>query len=437
MRELITNDQQRITTAYTSSLPSRKHIPASPYAPPDRPLFGHMGELFTGDPQYDVIRTPSSPSQEHVPTSPPTLTPPDNLAFDAAMRELLQNDRHCLNAVGTPPSPTQEHIPTLPPTPSNKPLSDHIYELSPDDQQYVNATSTSSSSTQDHVPTSQPSPLRTQTPPDKLHPTLSSWMENMNKLSGLIDRLQELASSAPEEHRSQLLRQVVALRATSDKQQKHFMEFLQLSEEYANKYLLDISAEIEQQSSFLDKLKERLEAAEKLRGDAVDLQMFYESETVDTMKNFRATGKAASYRLQRQNIDALFSALSRPLSEDHALFNEVDSVLTEIRQCYMEMDKFWGEEISRVIKALEMRRVDPTDFKRWKDFHANLEQTIESWKVQHVFLSLCHAVPTGQNALFRMSHQAVVPNHYVATMHARQRSAHSGFHFGILYIDCA
>ena len=137
----------------------------------------------------------------------------------------------------------------------------------------------------------------------------------MNKLSSLIDRLQELASSAPVEHRSQLLRQALALRATSKKQQEHFMEFLQLSEEYANRYLLDISAEIEQQSSFLDKLKERLEAAEKLRGDAVDLKKLYESGTVTTMENLRATGKAASCRLQKQNIETLifstFAAASR------------------------------------------------------------------------------------------------------------------------------
>ena len=125
----------------------------------------------------------------------------------------------------------------------------------------------------------------------------------MDKLSSLIDRLQELASSAPPEHRSQLLNQVVALRTTSDKQKEHFMEFLQLSEEYANKYLLDISAEIQQQSSFLDKLKERLEAAEKLRGEAVDLQKFYESGTVATMENFRATGKTVSSLLQKQNTE--------------------------------------------------------------------------------------------------------------------------------------
>ena len=71
------------------------------------------------------------------------------------------------------------------------------------------------------------------------------------------------------------------------------MEFLQLSEEYANRYLHDISAEIQQQSSVLDRLKERLETAEKLRGEAVDLRMFYESGTVSTMESLRTTGKPA------------------------------------------------------------------------------------------------------------------------------------------------
>ena len=134
----------------------------------------------------------------------------------------------------------------------------------------------------------------TVTPSEKLHPTLSCWIKNMNKLSSLIDRLQELATSAPVEYRSQLLRQVGALRTTSKKQQEHCIEFLTLSEEYANKYLLDISAEVQQQSSFLDKLEERLDAANKLHSEVVDLRMFYESGTVASMENLRATGKAAS-----------------------------------------------------------------------------------------------------------------------------------------------
>jgi F0F1-type ATP synthase membrane subunit b/b' len=122
----------------------------------------------------------------------------------------------------------------------------------------------------------------------------------MNKLSSLIDRLQELSSSAPAEHQSQLSRQVAALRATSKKQKDHFMEYLQLSKDYASRYLLDISAKIEQQSSLLDKLKGRLEAAEKLRGEVVELKTLYESETVAAMKRFCDTGKAASYRFQRK-----------------------------------------------------------------------------------------------------------------------------------------
>ena len=132
----------------------------------------------------------------------------------------------------------------------------------------------------------------------------------MNKLSSLIDRLQELADAAPAEHRSQLLSQVMALRTTLKKQREHCVEFLTLSDEYASKYLLDISDKIQRQSSFLDKLEERLRAAKELRREAVDLQMFYESETVATMKKFRATGKTASCCLQRENTETLIFSTS-------------------------------------------------------------------------------------------------------------------------------
>ena len=69
-------------------------------------------------------------------------------------------------------------------------------------------------------------------------------------------------------------------------------------------------------------------------------------------------------------------------------------MLTEIKQCYTELYKFWTEEISRAMEAFEKRRVDRTDFERWRNFHANLKQTIESWKVQYDFLLSCCAVPT-------------------------------------------
>ena len=139
---------------------------------------------------------------------------------------------------------------------------------------------------------------RARSSPDKLHPTLSSWLKNINKLDSLINRLQELASSARADHRSQLFNKVAALRETSKEQQERCIEFLQLSEDYANKYLLDLDAEIRQQSTLLDNLEERLEAAKKLHGDAIDLQMLYESGTAASMNDL-VTGKAVSRCPQR------------------------------------------------------------------------------------------------------------------------------------------
>lgn len=162
-----------------------------------------------------------------------------------------------------------------------------------------------SSSTREHIPTSQSSdssPSCIPTPRDELHSILYSWIKNMNKLSSLIDCLQELISTTPADHWSELLRQVVASRAAPKKQQEQFMEFLQMSKEYANGYLLDISAEIQQHNTLSEKLKGRLEAVNKLCGEAVNLQMLYESGTVAAMHDLRATGKAASCRLQRQEL---------------------------------------------------------------------------------------------------------------------------------------
>jgi hypothetical protein len=95
------------------------------------------------------------------------------------------------------------------------------------------------------------------------------------------------------------LNKVAALRATFKKQQDRYVEFLQLSEDYANKYLLRIDAEVRQQSTLLENLEERLEAAKKLHGDAVDIQMLYESGTAASMNDLRATGKAVPRCLQR------------------------------------------------------------------------------------------------------------------------------------------
>ncbi|KAH9992234.1 hypothetical protein BJV74DRAFT_835049 [Russula compacta] len=234
------------------------------------------------------------------------------------------------------------------------------YGLSPEVLNHVQLSTADQQSVND-VPASLPASSRTLTSPDKLHPTLSSWLKDMNELSGLIDRLQELASSAPPKYWSQLPRQVATLRTTFKNQQERCNMFLELSEECATRYLLDISAEIQQQRSFLDMLEKRLDMAKTLHRHAIDLRRSCESGTVNTIRDVSAT------------------VLSQPLPEDFDLFSEVDFVLSQIQHCYMELDKFWIEEIRRAVKALKMRRVDPMDFERWKGFHASLERTIESW----------------------------------------------------------
>jgi len=106
---------------------------------------------------------------------------------------------------------------------------------------------------------------------------------------------------------------VTALRATLEKQQDRCAEILRLSEDYADKYLLGIDAEIQQQSTLLGNLEERLEASKKLHGDADDLQMYFESETVASMNDLRApTGKAVPGWLRRltPSIFRYFAAAS-------------------------------------------------------------------------------------------------------------------------------
>ena len=92
---------------------------------------------------------------------------------------------------------------------------------------------------------------------------------------------------------------MAGLRETFEEQQARCIEFLQLTEDFANKYLLDIDAEIQQQSILLGNMEERLEAAKKLHGDVIDLQKLYESGTVASMNDLRATGKAVPLCLLR------------------------------------------------------------------------------------------------------------------------------------------
>jgi hypothetical protein len=128
-----------------------------------------------------------------------------------------------------------------------------------------------------------------------LDPTFLSWLENINALSVLIGRLSELAVSAPQENRTQFNRQVAALRAGFKKQQERCVAYLQLTEEYAERFLSDISNEIQQQSSLLDALEKRLDMAKALREEAVQLRKSYEVGTLDCIKKVRHTGVHTSH----------------------------------------------------------------------------------------------------------------------------------------------
>ena len=64
----------------------------------------------------------------------------------------------------------------------------------------------------------------------------------------------------------------------------------------ARPVVLDLKPEADpdflQKQSIMNNLKERLDAAKKLRGEAADLKLFYESGTVAAMEDLRAIGKA-------------------------------------------------------------------------------------------------------------------------------------------------
>jgi hypothetical protein len=125
---------------------------------------------------------------------------------------------------------------------------------------------------------------------DTLPTTLSTWLRNMDKLSALIDRLSEIATTAPQEHHSQLIHQVDALRIDFNKQRNPYAAFLRLAKKYADRFLSDISEEIQQQSCLLDALEKKLDMAKSLRQEVVQLYKSYEVGTLDSIKKVRRTG---------------------------------------------------------------------------------------------------------------------------------------------------
>ncbi|KAI0275400.1 hypothetical protein BC834DRAFT_47470 [Gloeopeniophorella convolvens] len=116
------------------------------------------------------------------------------------------------------------------------------------------------------------------------------WFRNITTINRLIDHLHDLASYVPSEHQSQLERQVDSLRTALKKQERRYIAFLRLSKDYADKYLLDISEDIQQQSLLLEALEGRLDMATSLRHRAAELHKSYEAGTMDEIEKLRRSG---------------------------------------------------------------------------------------------------------------------------------------------------
>lgn len=162
--------------------------------------------------------------------------------------------------------------------------------------------------------------------------SLSHWLECMNILAGMIDRLQEIAATSGSENGPQLLEKVDSLRKDFERQQGHGNQFLQLTEEYTMRYQRDISAEIQQQGSLQETLGAQEKMAKELYGLAVNLQKSFQTGIVDLIKKFRETSRVTFYHQKDQLLMPLiFSAAAsggwRPVWRDR-LHSSLDRTLS-------------------------------------------------------------------------------------------------------------
>ncbi|KAI0043700.1 hypothetical protein FA95DRAFT_1609148 [Auriscalpium vulgare] len=200
------------------------------------------------------------------------------------------------------------------------------------------------------------------TSPEPLDPTLSAWLANMQRLAALGERLHALALSGPQQQQRALLQQVAVLRAMLKKQQARCIAFLQLAQEYAGRYLRDISADIQAQHGLLGVLERRLGAARELHAEVAALRRSFDEGTCGGLKDIRAI------------------ATKMPFPEDEGLFEELERLLRTIRAAFMDLDKFWVGEVGRVTRALNKRRVEEEDVERWTEAGQGLKKVLSFWQ---------------------------------------------------------
>ncbi|KAI0038183.1 hypothetical protein FA95DRAFT_1284236 [Auriscalpium vulgare] len=196
-------------------------------------------------------------------------------------------------------------------------------------------------------------------PWQSLNRTLSSWKKLMKRLSTAISHVEELAGTAPAEHQPYLQAQIVELHDALQRHQDRYEEFVKLSQEYAEQYLRDLSDEIRSQSAWLVLLERRLELAKTLRTNALDLKSSFEMGVCKELKGVRAAVRAC------------------PLADEADLLKELDTLIGAIKACYVELDKFWADELRHVTRALKEHRIEPGEVDRWRKFESTLEGILD------------------------------------------------------------
>jgi len=68
----------------------------------------------------------------------------------------------------------------------------------------------------------------------------------------------------------------------------------------------------------------------------------------------------------------------------------MDIVLNEIRRGFIEMDRFWVEEVHRVTKAPGDRRLDSGDMENWQRIQESLGQTITRYSSPRIVVCQIH-----------------------------------------------
>ncbi|KAI0050097.1 hypothetical protein FA95DRAFT_684484 [Auriscalpium vulgare] len=177
----------------------------------------------------------------------------------------------------------------------------------------------------------------------------------MTRLAKAVDRVEELTNSAAEDQCPPL---VPELRATLRKHEDRYREFVQLSKEYADRYLQDLSDEIRSQSAWLDLLERRLDLAKTRRRDTLDLKTSFDKDVWDELK-------------------VVHSAVRHcPLVEEAAVFKELKELVGKIQECYVELDKFWSGEVRHVTQMLKDSRMETVDRDRWRDIGEGIKRAL-------------------------------------------------------------